>query len=238
MKLKPFLIVALACCFNQYLAAQEYYQDPAQVFNKVQIDKHNSNGGYIRIDNYKVTGTPYFMGERHPAILFIKGEGSFNTRLSYNVYKQELEFYTKTNPNTPLIKEWELVDSFILHPSDNSTFVTDIKFLGGTVLGSNEKVFFREMYLGTKYSLYKRYRVELAFVSGAYVKSDLREFDLIGEYYYMDESSKKLIKLKNNFGAVKKEFKNIKDISTATSADEYKKNSDACLRKAFALLNS
>jgi hypothetical protein len=112
-----------------------------------------------------------------------------------------------------------------------------LKFVYGKFLGSSEKVYFLEIYAGKQYSVFKRYKSDLGYVSSNYIQSELRQFDLQYDYFYTDQAKGVMKKLKSNSSNIIKELKNIKDISPVFSDDDFTRDQEAALRMAFEYLN-
>ena len=198
--------------------------------------ERNGEGVFRQIGTYKVKGIPYLFSGRNKGDLFSKSEKAYNIYLSYDTYNQEVGFYSTSNPNQQLIKEPGELDSFILHPDVDLDINGEAKFIYGELLGSKEKAYFEEIYTGPKYSIYKKYKSELGYVSENYIQSDLRQFDLIVEYFYLD-ADKKMKKVKPNAAVVIKEFKKVKDLSQVINDDIFVANAEQAFRKTFEYLN-
>lgn len=211
------------------------WTDPALNHNKLL--QANQDGGYKLIGTYKVVGSSYLFGEHHKADMFATEAKAYNIFISYNTYNQEVEFYSTSNPDKALVKEPGTVDSFIIQQNVELGITTALKFIYGSVLGEKEKSYFQEIYKGTKYSLYKRYKSDLGYASGNYLQSDLRQFDLVYDYFYSASEKIGLKKLKTSFSSITKEFKDKKDISSVFTDEEFTANQEAALRKAFEYLN-
>jgi hypothetical protein len=108
----------------------------------------------------------------------------------------------------------------------------------GAHLGSNEKTYFQEVYAGNRFSIYKRYKGELEYVSSNYIQSELRQFELTREYYYTDAESKTIKKIKPNLTSLVKEFKDVKDLSSVVTNDDITINPDNAFAAAFKFLNN
>jgi hypothetical protein len=236
MSLRSFLCGALTLFVSAVSAQQLAYFDAAQAYNRLLVEKNN--GSYQRVDNYKVIGTSYFFGEKHRADLFAKGEIAYNIFISYNTYNQEVEFYSSANPNQPLVKEAKLVDSFEIKEDMTKSVTENMKFVNGSFIGGDINSFYRLMYAGNRFNLYKKYKSTLGIVTTNYIQSELRQFDLNSEYYYYDHKSMRLEKLKGNFSTIKKELKPLGDVTNITSQDEFTTNPDAALKKIFQTLNN
>jgi len=228
----------LACIlFTSAVAVgQSGYMDNALNYSRLIIAK-TENGVYQLVGTYKVIGTPYLYGEKNKGDMFSPEAKAYNISLSYNIYNQEVSFYSTSNPDKPLVKEPGNVDSFILHSNLSLGINRQLKFIYGTHLGSSEKVYFMEIYKGNRFSIYKRYKGDLGYVSSNYIQSELRQFDLQYEYFYSDSTKPGLKKLKTNSSNIIKEFKDIKDISPVFTFDDFTKDQEAALRKAFEYLN-
>jgi hypothetical protein len=214
------------------------YVDNALNYNRL-IREKTGEGIYKLIGPYKVIGTSYLFGEKVKGNLFTQEAKAYNISLSYNTYNQEVEFYSTSNPDQPLIKEPGTADSFSLSIESDLGSKEELKFIYGAVLGSSDKAYYKQIYAGKRFGIYKRYRSELGYVSSNYVQSELRQFDLLYDYYYTDNEKKEkgTKKLKANVSNIIKEFKDIKDVSTVLTNDSFNANQETALRKAFEYLN-
>jgi hypothetical protein len=228
------IVVSLLCATVSL--AQNNYMDNALNYNRLLREK-TGDGVYKMVGTFKVVGTPYLFGEKNKGDLFSSEAKAYNISLSYNTFNQEVEFYSTANPDKPLVREPGTVDSFIVHSNATVGITSTLKFIYGGLLGSSEKAYFLEIYSGPKYSVYKRYKSDLGYVSSNYIQSELRQFDLLYDYFYIDAQKKSMKKLKTNSANIIKEFKNIKDITPVFNNDEFTVNQEAALRKAFVYLN-
>lgn len=209
--------------------------DPAMRHNRLLMER-TDGGVYQQIGTFKVKGNAYLYGGRNSGDMFSKEAKAYNIKLNYNTYNQELGFYSTSNPTQALIREPGELDSFIIHADPLPGINQPVKFVYGELTGSKEKAYFQEIYTGTKYSIYKKYRSELGYVSANYIQSDLRQFDMLLEYYYTD-AQKKMKKIKANESQVIKEFKNVKDLSGIVNPDDFAVAPDDTFKKLFEYLN-
>lgn len=217
--------------------AQSGYMDNALNYNRL-IRERTGDGVYKVIGNFRVVGTSYLFGERNKGNLFSTEAKAYNIYLSYNTYNQEVEFYSSANPDKPLVKEPGTVDSFVINDNIEVGIIKPIKFVYATHIGATDKFYYQEIVSGGRFSLYKRYKSELGYVSTNYVQSELRQFDMTYDYYYSDNTSKGIKKLKANPGFVTKEFKSIKDVSGIATSDSFSMNPEETLIKVFNILNN
>lgn len=213
------------------------WTDPALNHNRL-LQQQTGDGVYKIIGVYKVMGSPYFFGQRNKGDMFSNETKAYNIFLSYNTYNQELEFYSVSNPDKPLIKEPGDIDSFIIQRNVEFGIANPMKFVYGSLLGSSEKCYYQELYAGKKLSIYKKYKSELGYVSTNYVQSELRQFDLQFEYYYTDTEKKGAKKIKANSGNVIKEFKSVKDLSGIATNEAFAASPDDAFKTIFEYLNN
>jgi hypothetical protein len=214
------------------------YLDNALKYNRLLMEK-TGEGVYKLVGPYKVIGTSYLFGEKARGDLFTPEAKAFNIYLSYNTYNQEVDFYSSSNPDKALTKEPGSVDSFFISSNAELGLDQPIKFVYGALIGSSDKSYFKEIFSGPRCSVYKKYHSDLGYVSSNYVQSELRQFDLLYDYYYTDNGKKEmgLKKLKSNAISIVKELKEVKDLSTVLTNDAFSVNQEEALRKAFEYIN-
>lgn len=199
--------------------------DPANAYNKYLVLHGERN--FTKVGVYRVLGTYYLMGEKHPGSMYSKNETALNIRLSYNTYNQELAFISSANANKPLVKEPGTLDSFRLQK--DSLITEDMLFIYGSLIGSNEKAYFRQLTDPSQnLVLYKKYRSVLESTSN-YAESDVREFEIEVSYYYYNKEKKELTRLKTGYNSLKKELGFIKNFDTVLDKELLRANPEAAL---------
>ncbi len=231
--LKLFLIILFSSSstinFSQALA----YSDPAQAYNKILLDKQN--GSYQLVGTYKVKGTQYLYGGGLPATVFAKDGVIKNIQLNYDTYKQQLEVYF-TNKVEPGLKKLNETDSFNVFVN-TTDFKSELHFYSAQLFDSTQNFFLQSVFIGPKYQLYKRYKSELGYVSENIIQSELRQYELVYDYFYVTAGKKELKKIKLTAGGVTKEFKKIKDVSGIVEAGSFIFNPEEILTKIFQSIN-
>jgi hypothetical protein len=213
------------------------WTDPALNHNRL-IQNQNGDGKVKLIGPYKVKGSSELYGEYHKADLFAPEVKAYNIYISYNTYNQEVEFYSTSNPNQPLIREPGTLDSFVILEDSSIGIAKSLKFIYGSHLDAKEKSYFLELYSGKRFSLYKRYKSDLGYVSSNIGETELRQFDLLYDYFYVDHEKKGIKKLKANPSVIVNEFKKAKDLSAVIDNEAFSLNQEYSMLKAFEALNN
>ncbi len=231
------MFVSFFICTTINVVGQPPSGDLALNHNRLLREK-TADGVYKQVGNFKVVGTPYLFGEKNKGDLFSTEAKASNIFLSYNTYNQEIEFYSSSNPTNALMKMPGEVDSFIIKPNFEIGILLPLKFVYGSMIGSSDKGYFQEVYVGSRYSIYKKYKSDLGYVSSNYIQSELRQFDLLFDYYYSDTEKKSVKKIKPNTSNVIKEFKSVKDLSGVVGNDAFASQPDEAFKKLFEFLNN
>lgn len=212
------------------------WKDPAMQHNRL-IQQQSPDGVYKMIGNYKVIGNAYLYGQHLKGDLYASEAKAYNIYISYNTFNQDVEFYSSSNPDQPLIKEVGTVDSFTIQEDIAAGLTRSLHFIYGPLIGAKDKVYYQVLCAGERFTVYKRFKSELDYVSTNLGQSDLRQFDLQTEYYYTDNQNKGIKKIKLNKSAVIKEFKSIADLSAIVTDEDFTVNPEETLCKAMGVVN-
>ncbi len=211
------------------------YQDPAQALQKIMMQK-SERGSLQLIGNYKVLGSSYLYGGNQVGDVYFKNGNVKNVLVTYDTYRQLLEINIGKGDKS-LIKTLNELDSFTINAGEKPD-QPELKFVSVTQFDSSKKLFLLRVVMGSRFNLYKSYTSELGYVSDNYIQSELRQFDLNYMYYYTDNLKPGLKKLKASVSAIKKEFKDVKDVSSVVKQDDYNLNPELALIKVFSQLNN
>jgi hypothetical protein len=212
------------------------YTDPAAAYLKVMLEK-GSEGTYQQIGNFKVIGTSYLFGEKLKGGIFTKTEKSEHVELGYNTNNQTVD--VNLNGVQSITKKASEVDSFVIY-SNNSEFIkNDLLFYSSSLVNPKAKDgFYQVVSTGNKFCLFKGYTAALDIVSTNYIQSDLRQFTLEFNFYYVDNTTKEFKKIKLAKKKIVDEFKNKMDVSIFLDEEELEKNPEIALKKVFNALNN
>ena len=126
---------------------------------------------------------------------------------------------------------------FVSNKNEKKIIVEDIKFLFANNIGVTDKSYYSALHTGTKYSLFKKYVSELVAPIDNTGRPDSRLFETQVEYWYKNELTKEFKKINASVAAVKKEFRDIKDLSEALKGGNMFSKPDDAMIKAFVYLN-
>ena len=233
--MKTYLAFLLLFTISNGFSQQRSYFDPAQAYNRLLVEKNN--GTYTQVSNFKVVGSSYLYGEKNKGDIFGASETGKDISLSYDTYKQNVYFFPGSDAGVGLTKEPGSLDSFRINKNAALGLEDNITFIYGTVLGSKDKNYFQVVTRGKNVSLYKKYTSELGMVSTNYIQAELRQFNILVDYYFADSTGKGLKKLKVNPKNISKEFSYIKDLSSFINTDELVSYRDQELVRIFQELN-
>ncbi len=213
------------------------YTDPAAAYMRVMFEK-GSEGSYQQISNFKVIGTSFLYGEKLPGSIYTKSEKSEHTNLSYNTYNQQVDVYLNAT-NQIISKKTSEVDSFIIYNSNSDFYKEDLLFYTSKLVSPLAKdLFYQVLLIGPKYNLYKNFSANLDIVSTNYIQSELRQFNLEYNYYYLNNSTNEFKKIKLSRKKIIEDFSKTIDLSPSIDFDEINNNPEIALKKIFNILNN
>ncbi|HEX8334662.1 MAG TPA: hypothetical protein VF622_18705 [Segetibacter sp.] len=183
--------------------------DPVGEFNKHVAENWKSE--FVRIDQYKVKGSPYLLGESFPGSITYKGGKTVSdTKVLYNLHNQK----AGSDINKELFEADIPVESF--------SIVLPEKFGGKTLYFKNSYVYGEtklNSYLnvledGGKLAFLKVYKTRLVPDPTNYMIKDLKVFEQYYDYYIYNKktNSLKQIKLRK------------KELANEINNDEFFKN--------------
>ena len=211
------------------------YTDPAAAYMRVMFEK-GSEGSYQQISNFKVIGTSFLYGEKLPGSIYTKSEKSEHTNLSYNTYNQQVDVYLNAT-NQIISKKTSEVDSFIIYNSNSDFYKEDLLFYTSKLVSPLAKdLFYQVLLIGPKYNLYKNFSANLDIVSTNYIQSELRQFNLEYNYYYLNNSTNEFKKIKLSRKKIIEDFSKTIDLSPSIDFDEINNNTEIALKKIFNIL--
>ena len=187
--MKKWIISSVFALISLQSSAQV---DPVGDFNRHTIA--NWKGDYIRVSQYRVKGTPYFLGESFPGTISYKdGKTVSGVKVLYDLYAQKAGIDLKANE---LFEEEHGVKQFTIDLPE--------KFGGKKMLFVNADVYdssaykgyFNVLEEGANLALLKAYRIQLVTDPSQNLVKDVRAFDQYYTYFLYNKKTNKLQKIK------------------------------------------
>lgn len=203
--MKKWLLIGVMFFSAQSLLAQV---DPVGNFNRHVFEKWA--GEYVRISQYRVKGTPYFLGESFPGSITYKGGKTVdNINVLYDLYSQKAGLDVQNK----IYEADEAVEGFVIQLPE--------KFGGSKLTFENSSNFSAnvpKMYMqvladGSAAVLFKAYKIKLSPDPTNTMDNNSKVFEQYYEYYVYNKNTKSLQKIKL------KE----KDVLNALGDDQFKK---------------
>lgn len=203
-------ILAAICCMN--ISVQSMAQGEITVFNSNMRSKAANQfyeEEYRRVGVYKVKGNSYLMKGNNVSDLFSTLGYGVNLALVYDTYTQQLAVM-QADKKSIITLTLDEVDSFYLKVDNDKLLTGPMMFKNMTKIDPSVKSYMQELISGGKYSLYKSYYADMKNAAMDVAQTNLKEFEIRSDYYFVDNSKgadKKLVKIKSNMKSLKEYFK-------------------------------
>lgn len=166
--------------------------DPVGAFNKHILA--NWSGNYYQVSQYKVKGTPYFLGESFWGTIDYKGGKTITgIKVLYDLYNQVAGVDLKNNE---IFEAEQGVEQFTIelpemHGGKNLVFRN-----ADTYGITSYKGYFNVLEDGQNLALLKAYKIQLMADTRHSMDKDVRVFNQYFDYYIFDKKTKQLHKIK------------------------------------------
>ena len=223
----PFLILL----FSSTVFAQV---DPVGDFNRHSIA--NWKGEYIRISQYRVKGTPYYLGESFPGTISYKdGKTVPGVKVLYDLYSQKAGIDLKSNE---MFEEESGVKQFTLDLPERFGG-KKMLFVNADAYDSNAyKGYFNVLEDGANLALLKAYKIQLVTDPTQNLVKDVRAFDQYFTYYLYNKKTKALQKIKLKEKDLMKEMNNEEKVKAFSKDHEVDFSKEADVIKVLKYYNT
>ena len=188
---KYYLIIFCAFTFMQTSAQQ--IPDPLAAYNKNLAERWS--GEYMQISQYKVKGSPYFLGKAYPGILkFADGTKTNGVRILYDLYNEKAGIESDSGF---IELDNEIREYSILLPQEYGG--KNLVFRNATAFGDpKKKGFYNVLGESRRYRFLKEYKLKLVPDPVNSLAKDYRMFEQYFEYYLFDSTTRNMKKVKLN----------------------------------------
>ena len=190
---------------------------------------------YQRIGVYKVRGTPYVLKGANLCDVYTPLGLAKNLPIVFDAYTKDVNVLLENSVNMVKLNPAD-VDSFIVLKDNGNGFAPGVVFLNAEKIDPSVKLYMQRIANGPKLQIYKAFTTELRPAAMDVAQTNVREFEIMGEYYFRQGNSKELVKVKKNLKSLQAIYK---DSPAALKAlkDVSKSDFENALAKAVAIIN-
>jgi len=202
-----FLRHLVLCLFLCFLTSITIGQD-MMVFQSNMRSKSTSQlyqEEFQRIGNYKVKGNSYLLKGANVSDLFTTLGFGVNMPLVFDAYTQQASILLENKKDIVALNQEEL-DSFYIKVDNDGKFTEPAFFINASKIDASKKLYLQRLTNGLKYNLYKSFIAEMRPAAMDLAQTNVKEFEIVSEYYYLDMVSKE------SFIKIKPKAKNLKEI--------------------------
>ena len=191
------------------------------------------------VGTYKVKGNSYLMKGNNVSDVFTTLGYGINMGLVFDTYTQQVGVMQEDKQSVINLSFNEL-DSFYMKVDNENKLKGPVMFRNMTKIDPSMQYYMQELVNGNKYKLYKSFYADMVNASNNIAQTNLREFEIRSDYYYIDNSKEgkgKVIKLKANMKGLKDIFKDNPAVLKVIS-DYPSKNNEEKLVAVFETANA
>jgi hypothetical protein len=186
-----YLFIFCAVTFIQTSAQQ--IPDPLMAYNKHLAERWS--GDYMQISQYKVKGSPYFLGKAFPGILkFADGKTKNGVWIRYDLYNEKASIELDS---VFIELDNEISEYSIILPEEYGG--KNLVFRNATAFGDpKKKGFYNLLGESRRYCFLKEYKLKLVPDPVNSLAKDFKMFEQYFEYYLYDSTTRDMKKIKLN----------------------------------------
>lgn len=211
--MKSFFLITLFIITTDVLTAQ-VIPDPLTTYNKYLVERWS--GEYMQISQYKVKGSPYFLGKAFPGILKFKdGSTKNNVRIIYDIYNEKAGI-EQDSVFMELDKE---ISEYSIMLSDEYGGKT-LVFRNAAEFGDpKKKGFYNVIGESGRYVFVREYKLRLIPDPVNSMARDFKMFEPYYEHNLYDSVTHDMKKVKLNKKSISSFFKDQAAVDAAIKAD-------------------
>lgn len=190
---------------------------------------------FKRVGAYKVKGNSLVLEGNNVSDLYSSLGPGANLPIVFDAYSQELSIMLENKQDVVKLS-FEEVDSFIVKLDTDKKYAEPTLFLNAHKIEPSKKMYMQRLATGPKYSLFKSFYTELRPAASDLAQTNVREFEIVSEYYYLPAKGAEFTKIKKSSKAVKKLFESEKE-AIDKLGNEFDQNFEVTLVKFFDILN-
>ena len=184
-------------------ATSQVIPDPISTYNKHLAERWS--GEYMQVSQYRVKGSPYFLGKAFPGTLkFADGNTQNNVQIIYDLYNEKVSF----EKDSIIFELAKLIREFsMMLPAEYGN--TNLVFRNSASFGDSKKTgFYNVISESGRYVFIKEFKIKLVPDPANTLAKDYRMFEQYYEYFLYDTASRNMEKIKLNRKSVSSFFQN------------------------------
>lgn len=162
------------------------------------------------VGTYKVKGNSFLLKGNNVSDIFTTLGYGVNLGLVFDTHTQHVAVM-QPDKTSVIDLAFDEIDSFYLKIDYSNKLKGPVMFRNMTLIDPSLQFYMQELVNGRNYKLYKSYYSELINASTNIAQTNLKEFEIRSDYYYIDctqEGPLKPIKIKTNMKNLKEIFNN------------------------------
>lgn len=180
--LLAFVILAATQTFAQV--------DPVGNFNRHIVEQWT--GDYVRVGQFKVKGTPYFLGEPFPGtITYTDGKTAKSNQILFDLQNQKVGF----KQDNQALESLQAVENFTITLPEKFGS-KKMLFKNGVAFGDAGNNYYNVLEEGPKFAFLKLYKTKLMPDNRNTMDKEARVFEQVYDYYIYNKTTKTLHKIK------------------------------------------
>ncbi len=206
MKISSIRIVTLSfiLCFVCFVSrAQNMMTFQQNILTRAigQINREE----FQRIGIYKVKGNSFVLSGKNVSDVYTTGGDGMNQTLMFDAHTQNVSILQENKTDIATLTLDEL-DSFIVKVDNDGRFYRPAIFINASKIEAGKKIYMERLEQGPRYALYKSYKAEMRKATQDLAQTNIMEFEIVSEYFYLPFGANEFVKIKSNLSSLKKQF--------------------------------
>lgn len=205
------LTTLILCFITLLINAQQITIFPSNTRSRATSQFYQED--FQRIGNYQVKGNSYFLKGANVSDIFTTLGFGTNVPIVFDAYTQQPSILLENKKDMVKLTLEEL-DSFIVKVDNEKekVFTEPVTFINASKTEPGRKMYLQKLTNVSGYNLYKSYKAELRPAALDVAQTNLMQFEIVSEYFYLDTAEKKpFVKIKSNTEGLKKKFSDNKE---------------------------
>jgi hypothetical protein len=173
---------------------------------------------FRRVGSYKVKGSSLLLKGHNVTDLYSTLGYGTNLPIIFDCYTQKLSILQENGTDVIQLTNDE-VDSFRVKIDKDINNSVPMLFINAEKIDPSRKMFLQQLTNEKRYNLYKHYLADMKPAAMDVAQTNVMEFKIVDEYYFLDNNEGSFVKIKPNGKSLREQFKDKKEaLKTLDSA--------------------